>query len=193
MQTAGDDGPDEFERLVALYYLPLYRFAMSLSRSESEACDLVQDTFVSWAEKGERLADASKAKSWLFTTLHRRFLQGRRRALRFPQVDIESSTHELPLVEPSVVHRLEAEELLQLLGRIDPQFQAAVALFYLEDCSYAEIAGILEVPLGTVKSRIARGLAQLRDLMARHSSPNLPPRANTSAPLSGLPEKEGSS
>jgi len=54
---------------------------------------------------------------------------------------------------------------------VDPQYQAAVALFYLEDNSYNEIAGILEVPLGTVKSRIARGLAQLKELVLRSPPP----------------------
>ena len=52
----------------------------------------------------------------------------------------------------------------------DEQFQAAVALFYLEDYSYNEIAGILDIPLGTVKSRIARGLAQLKELVLRKTA-----------------------
>jgi RNA polymerase sigma-70 factor (ECF subfamily) len=52
-----------------------------------------------------------------------------------------------------------------MLSQVDPQFQAAVALFYLEDYSYNEIAAILEVPLGTVKSRIARGLRQLKRML----------------------------
>jgi RNA polymerase sigma-70 factor, ECF subfamily len=53
---------------------------------------------------------------------------------------------------------------------VDEQFQAAVALFYLEDYSYNEIASILEIPLGTVKSRIARGLAQLKELVLRKAA-----------------------
>jgi RNA polymerase sigma-70 factor, ECF subfamily len=167
IQTAGDAGSDEFERLVKLYYEPLYRFAMSLTRAESEACDLVQDTFVTWAEKGGQLADHAKVKPWLFTTLHRRFLQIQRRSVRFPHLDIDHVSQELPLVGPEAVQRLEAEELLAMLGAIDPQFRAAIALFYLEDYSYAEIAGILGVPLGTVKSRIARGLEQLKQLVRR--------------------------
>src|SRR6478736_902677 len=68
-------GKPEFQALVDAYYAPLYRFAMSLTRSESDAADLVQDAFVLWATKGHQLQDASKAKTWLFTTLHREFLQ----------------------------------------------------------------------------------------------------------------------
>ena len=76
----------------------------------------------------------------------------------------------MPNVEPDQMSHLDAQEVLQLLSRVDEQFQAAVALFYLEDYSYNEIASILEIPLGTVKSRIARGLAQLKELVLRKAA-----------------------
>jgi RNA polymerase sigma-70 factor (ECF subfamily) len=153
---------------VNLYYGPLFRFAMSLTRAEADALDLVQDTFSIWAEKGHQLHDPSKAKAWLFTTLHRRFLESARRAARFPHVDIDDAAPDLPSTDPpDYADRLDAKTVLELLACVDGQFQAAVALFYLEDYSYNEIAAILEVPLGTVKSRLARGLAQLKTLVAR--------------------------
>jgi RNA polymerase sigma-70 factor (ECF subfamily) len=157
--------PLEFENLVDTYYGPLYRFAMSLTRTESDAGDLVQDTFLAWGTKGHQLKDTSKVKAWLFTTLHRRFLETQRRATRFPHLEVEQAEDELPNVDPTLVDLLDGRTIVQMLGRVDPQFQAAVALFYLEDCSYNEIAEILGAPLGTVKSRIARGLAQLRALV----------------------------
>src|SRR5277367_753801 len=73
----------DFETLVTTYYELLYRFAVSLTRSEEDACDLVQQTFYKWATKGHQLRDASKVKSWLFTTLHRAFLELRRNQTRF--------------------------------------------------------------------------------------------------------------
>jgi RNA polymerase sigma-70 factor (ECF subfamily) len=164
-------GAVDFDQLVELHYGPLYRFAMSLTRAESDACDLVQQTFLTWATKGHQLQDVSKAKSWLFTTLHRCFLNSRRRSTRFPHLEIEEAEAELPNVEPDLVSHLDAQEALQLLSQVDEQFQAAVALFYLEDYSYNEIASILEIPLGTVKSRIARGLAQLKELVLRKAAP----------------------
>ena len=160
----------DFEKLVELHDGPLYRFAMSLTRTESDACDLVQQTFLIWATKGHQLQDLSKVKSWLFTTLHRCFLEARRRSTRFPHLEITEAEHELPSVEPDLVSHLDAQDVLQMLSQVDEQFQAAVALFYLEDYSYNEIAGILEVPLGTVKSRIARGLAQLKELVLRRAA-----------------------
>jgi RNA polymerase sigma factor (sigma-70 family) len=166
----GGSGDLDFQSLVDLHYVALYRFAMSLTRTESDACDLVQQTFLTWATKGHQLQDSAKAKAWLFTTLHRCFLESRRRATRFPHLEISEAEAELPKVEPELVNRLDAQHVLALLGQVDPQFQAAVALFYLEDYPYNEIASILEVPLGTVKSRIARGLAQLRELVLRQPS-----------------------
>ena len=168
-KEGGGAGVPEFETLVSLHHEPLFRFAMSLAHAESDAADLVQDTFLTWAEKGHQLQDPGKAKSWLFTTLHRRFLERQRRITRFPEVDIAALTEELPDADPEMVNRLDGGELVRLLGQVDPQFKGAVALFYLEDYPYAEIAEILEVPLGTVKSRIARGLAQLRALVISRS------------------------
>jgi RNA polymerase sigma-70 factor (ECF subfamily) len=157
----------EFEGLVARYYEPLYQFAFSLARDESDACDLTQQTFCIWAAKGHQLRDASKVKTWLFTTLHREFLGIRRKQTRFPQVELEQAVAELPVVSPAATSRLDTEQVLDALARMDDIYQAPVALFYLQDHSYNEIAEILEVPLGTVKSRLARGIGQLQQLLAR--------------------------
>ncbi len=157
-------GELDFTALVDLYYGPMYRFALSLTHTESDACDLVQETFRVWATKGHQLQDRTKAKAWLFTTLHRLFLNSHRRNVRFPHVDLAQAAEELPSVAPASLSDLNGRDVLTLLAQVDSQFQAPVSLFYLEDLSYQQIAEILGVPLGTVKSRIARGLAQLKHL-----------------------------
>jgi RNA polymerase sigma-70 factor, ECF subfamily len=158
-------GPD-FETVVAAYYEPLYKFAFSLTRAEADACDLTQQTFYIWATKGHQLRDASKIKSWLFTTLHRGFLESRRRQTRFPHFELEETDTNLPVTLPEAARRLDALQAVEALGQVDELYRAPVALFHLEDCSYQEIADILEVPIGTVKSRISRGLAQLKHIFA---------------------------
>jgi RNA polymerase sigma-70 factor (ECF subfamily) len=155
----------DFESLVSRYYRSLYQFAFSLTRSEAEACDLTQQTFYVWATKGHQLRDASKVKTWLFTTLHHEFLKTRRRQTRFPHYELEKMDHELPTISPSTVDQLDADTVVEALGRVDELYQAPVALFYLEEHSYKEIAEILEVPIGTVQSRIARGKAQLQRIL----------------------------
>src|SRR5262249_15422437 len=136
----------DFEKLVDLYYPSLYRFAYSLTRQESDACDLTQETFYIWATKGHQVRDESKVKSWLFTTLHREYLQRYRRNARFPQVEIGSAEPELPEIAAVSSERLDRHNILSALGKIDQTFQPAIALFYLEDYSYPEIAEILRIP-----------------------------------------------
>jgi RNA polymerase sigma factor (sigma-70 family) len=168
-----DDGDQSatFEGLVDSHYESLFRFAMSLTGNESDACDLVQDTFVKWAEKGHQLRDQSKAKSWLFTTLHRRFLEAQRHMVRFPHLDLEEASYELPVLEAEAVVHLSGVEIVIMLNQVDPRYRAAVSLFYLEENSYAEIAAVLDIPVGTVKSRISRGLSHLKVLMSATEQP----------------------
>lgn len=156
----------DFESLVTQYYESLYQFAFSLTRSEADACDLTQQTFYIWAAKGHQLRDVTKVKTWLFTTLHRQFLEIRRKQTRFPHQELDEAGGDLPAATPRPGGQLDGASVLRALAQVDEIFQAPVALFYLEDCAYQEIANILEVPLGTVKSRISRGLGQLQRLLA---------------------------
>jgi RNA polymerase sigma factor (sigma-70 family) len=168
----------EFEGLVERFYRMLYQFAFSLTRSEADASDLAQQTFFVWAEKGSQLRDQSKVKSWLFTSLHRAFLQSRRRQTRFHHCELSDVESELPPVSPPEVNRLDSSQVLEALRQLDDIYRAPVALFYLDDCPYKDIAEMLGVPLGTVKSRIARGIAQLRQLMGGKPTPLMSKEAN---------------
>jgi RNA polymerase sigma factor (sigma-70 family) len=152
----------QFEAIVCEHHEALYRFAMSLTGAECDARDLTQQTFYTWARKGNQLRDLSKVKSWLFTTLHRSFLAKRRRENRFPHDDIEEAGSELPSIMPTQFDWADSTDALTAMGKVDEVYKGAVALFFLEDYSYREIARILEIPIGTVKSRIARGVTQLR-------------------------------
>jgi RNA polymerase sigma factor (sigma-70 family) len=162
---------NEFEEIVLQHYEPLYRFAFSLARTESDAEDLTQQAFYVWAAKGHQLRDRSKVKTWLFTTLHRAFLESRRRQTRFPHHSLdEIAPDDLPTTSPHSADNLDSSQVLAALARVDEVYQAAVALFYLEDYSYRDISEILEVPIGTVKSRMSRGIMQLRQMIGPAAS-----------------------
>ena len=137
---------------------------MTLTRAESDARDLTQQTFYIWATKGHQSRDLSKAKAWLFTTLNRAFLTGQKRQIRFPHHNLEDVSQELPALSRELIDQADCSQVLPALAQVDEVYQAAVALYYLEDRSYKDIAVVLDVPIGTVKSRIARGIAQLRKL-----------------------------
>ena len=155
----------DFESLVGRYYRPLYQFAFGLARNEAEACDLTQQTFYVWATKGHQLRDAAKIKTWLFTTLHHEFLKSRRRQTRFPHYELEQVESELPTISPTTVNQLDAGSVVEALGQVEEPYQAPLVLFYMEEHSYKEIAEILEVPIGTVQSRISRGKLQLQKIL----------------------------
>lgn len=165
----------EFETLVERHYGALYRFALSLVRQQSDAADLTQQTFLVWARKGHQLRDRAKARTWLFTTLRRLFIETRRRAERHADEPWDDHNPELPTMSPERARQVDVETLLGALSGIDEVFRAPVTLFYLDDFSYLEIAEILGVPLGTVKSRISRGIGQLQqrlvDPSAAHKEP----------------------
>src|SRR5262249_58296061 len=93
----------DFEQLVDQQYAPLFRFALSLARSEAEAADLTQQTFFLWAAKGHQLRDRSKAKSWLFTTLYREFLNRRRPQVRFPQIVLDETVEAAIILLSNVI------------------------------------------------------------------------------------------
>ena len=173
---------EQFEAVVSNYYEPLFRFAMTLTRTESDARDLTQHTFLVWARKGHELRDIAKAKSWLFTTLHRAFLETRRRQIRFPHDELEAAGEQLPAVTQDLVRHLDSANVLSAMANVDEIFRAAIGLFYLEDYSYKQIAAILEIPIGTVRSRIARGIAQLRKTLLSDGSSISMSTPDTTAP-----------
>lgn len=156
----------KFEDIVEAYYAPLHRFAVSLTRRDHDAWDLTQQTFLIWAKDGHRLRDTAKTKAWLFTTLHRQFLQTRRHETRFPHFEVGGMDQELPTIEPGVVAQMDAATVLEALHCLEEIYRAPLALFYLEDLSYQEISEVLEIPGGTVMSRLSRGKEQLRQALA---------------------------
>jgi RNA polymerase sigma-70 factor (ECF subfamily) len=138
-----------------------------VAKNPSDASDLTQQTFFLWATKGHTLRDFSKVKSWLFTTLHREFLGSRRRDWRQTALaDLPVEDQDPPEVEIDSVAKMDAPLVLSALQEVDIVYRAPLTLFYLQEHSYLGIAEILDVPVGTVMSRISRGKAQLRAILA---------------------------
>jgi len=162
----------DLESLVDRHYSSLFQFAFSLTRNENDACDLTQETFLVWARKGHQLRDITKVKTWLFTTLYREFLEKKRRQVRFPHYELSEVKDDLPRVSPVTVNQLDSNTVLRALAKLDETFQAPLSLFYLEDYSYKEIAEILQIPIGTVKSRISRGIVQLHQTLVHGETPS---------------------
>ena len=156
----------EFAELVDAHYQALFRFGMSLTRNTDRASDLVQETFCIWAAKGDQLRDRTKAKTWLFTTLHREFLTQRRRSAKFSDEPLdEATTAGMFAPEEDAERQMDGQRVLELLAALEEAYRAPIALFYLQQHSYKEIAEILDLPIGTVMSRLSRGKEMLRRRM----------------------------
>ena len=158
------------QHIVDTYYQQLYRFGISLTRDVDRAADLVQQVFVIWAQKGHQLKDDNKVKSWLFTSLYREHLRLAKRQNRFPSQDYEEAAENIPAESTSADRTMDAQLALDLLGQLDETYRAPLTLFYLQQHSYKEIAEILDIPIGTVMSRISRAKEQLRNKMLREPS-----------------------
>jgi RNA polymerase sigma-70 factor (ECF subfamily) len=196
MTLSPSSNPDEpgfpaldYDAIVDRFYEGLYRFALGLSGKASDAADLTQETYHILLVKGDRIRDPSRVKSWLFTTLYREFLRRHRHLSRFPELELAEVDSELPTVEGRQIESLDATLVLDALQALDEIFRAPLAMFYLESLSYKEIAEVLDLPLGTVMSRISRGKQRLRRKLVGvfQQDAGKPPEVREPSPDQGMP------
>jgi RNA polymerase sigma-70 factor, ECF subfamily len=159
----------DYEQAVNSFYEPLYGFAYSLSGNENDACELTQETFARLLSKSAQVREESKLKSWLFTTLYRVFLGWKSRERRLPHLEISSVEPELPPVAAELVDMMERDIVRDALLKIDERYRVPLMLYYLEEHSYEEIAELLEIPIGTVMSRLSRAKVLMRQCLAARS------------------------
>lgn len=163
--AAGDHGDHAAFEAAALSHLDsLYGAALRLTRQPADAEDLVQETYLKAFRASDSFAPGTNLKAWLFTILHNTWRNMIRDRSRNP-VDVDSDAverahdtvadRESP--ERLLTRRAMGEELRAALDSLPPAFREAVWLRDVEELSYAEIARVLDIPMGTVMSRISRG------------------------------------
>lgn len=158
----------DYEQAVAAYYEPLYAFGYSLAGNPDDASELTQEAYSRLLSKGGQVRDASKVKSWLFTTLYRIFIGWKARERRLPHFEISTVEGELPAIMTEHVDVLEEQAVRDAVLELEEHYRAPLVLFYLNDHSYEEIASTLDIPVGTVMSRLSRAKGLLRErLVAR--------------------------
>lgn len=152
----------DYEQITALHHESLYRFAFSLAGNPDDAAELTQEAYVRLLNKSWQLRDQSRVKSWLCTTLYRIFLGWKRRESRFPHLEVLSVEEELPPLTPEIADQLDGEVAMDAALELEEHFRVPLVLHYLQCLSYREIAEVLNVPIGTVMSRLSRGKDLLR-------------------------------
>ncbi|MEK6325101.1 MAG: RNA polymerase sigma factor [Acidobacteriota bacterium] len=143
---------------------PLYRYILSLARDEHLAEDVLQEVFIRIYRKLRWLREPDVFRSWAYRIATRETLRRLKRERRWDdQVRDEATLQAIPT--PPSREELAAdriEHLSQSLAKLSPASRAVVVLYYLHEMSLGEVAGVLEIPLGTVKSRLSYGLRSMR-------------------------------
>ncbi len=149
--------------LVRQHHSLLYRYAYRLSGSAADAEDLTQETYLQACRKIDQLRDPGSAKGWLCTILRNRYLK-RLRDKDHPEVPLGSALESIPETKSTeaATFGIDSDQLQTALGMLPEPFRSPLILFYFEEFSYQEIADQMQVPVGTVMSRLSRAKAHLR-------------------------------
>lgn len=161
------------ERLIEEQIPRLRRYARALTGNAHRADDLVQDTLErAWA-KFALWRRGSDLRAWLFAIMHNVFVnQVTSSSARQEWQPLDGEALEVP-VEPAQERALEMRDLASSLAQLPAEYREVLLLIGLEELRYEEAAKILNVPLGTVMSRLSRGRERLRQLMAGQTQPAL--------------------
>jgi RNA polymerase sigma-70 factor (ECF subfamily) len=160
---------------LVIAHLPgLRRYARALTGDAWAADDLVQDTLERACDRWRLWTVGTDLRAWLFTLMHNLFLNGRRSAVARPALvpvdEVEG------LLEAPASSRDELLDLQRCLLMLPDEQRAVLLLVGMEEMAYADVARILDLPLGTVMSRLSRARARLRELM------DAPARVPTTVP-----------
>ncbi len=153
--------PQAMQRLVEDYYVPLYRYAYRLSGSTADAEDLTQEAFCKAQFNYGQLRDASRARPWLFSILRNAYLH-RVRAERQQACVSLDNLDDVPERLPDALPDIDPERLQRALNELPEVFRTPIILYYFEDFGYRDIAEQMDLPIGTVMSRLARAKVHLR-------------------------------
>jgi RNA polymerase sigma-70 factor, ECF subfamily len=152
----------------------VYRFALSLTRDESDADDVVQDTFLRAYRSWHTFVPGTDCRRWLFTICRNAFLRSRERLWYRMEIDEGERDATVPEVSndqfEELFVRLDVNSALErALRRVPEPFRSALVLVDVEDQSYETAAEVLGVPVGTVRSRLFRGRRLMQELLQAHA------------------------
>ena len=174
---AGDPGP--FEAFVADETRTFLAFFLRLGARQEEAEDLTQDVFLKLYRSSEGYQARERFVPFAFRVARNAWIDRRRRAAARPRVAEETEDGRAPLVEEvpttegnperGLVQREGADRVRRALGELSESHRAVFELGVLQELSYAEIAEVLSIPVGTVKSRMFHAVRRLRDILEKAS------------------------
>lgn len=169
-----------FDALVAKYQVRAYHFAYRLTRNEEEASDVVADAFVRVYNALHNFKSQSAFSTWLYRIMTNCFLDVKKKeknrqtvsletAMQTSEGEVERQVEDTGPTPQDETLRTAREEQMEMAINKLPEYQRAmIVMYHAEMMSYEEIAAALDLPLGTVKSRLNRARLLLRDLLMKH-------------------------
>lgn len=155
-------GRNRIEELVEAYYSSLYRYAFRLCGAVAEAEDLTQETFFQAQVKLGQLRDEGRVRNWLFAIMRNQYLHRVRGNKKESTISLDGLA-EVAERLPEPLPEIDPERLQGYLNELPETFRTPIILYYFEDFSYRDIAEQMDLPIGTVMSRLARAKSFLRD------------------------------
>lgn len=160
--------PEIFEAEAIQHIDDLYRTAKRLTRSETEADDLVQETYMQAWKSFDHYELGTNCRAWLYKILFNKFDHHRRK--QFTQAkyfqEADELVFELSAATPSVPEHLTDREVISALDKLPEHYRSVVLLADVHEFDYKEVAEILSIPMGTVMSRLNRARTQLKKSLA---------------------------
>lgn len=161
---------EAFEQEALPLMADIFRVAQYLTRNRTEAEDLTQETFAEALRSFHRYRKDTNCRAWLVTILYHLNSKRLRKSGQLKLVENnEEQIAQTVAFEPPISQQITDEEVLQALERIPEQFRHVVVLTDVEDFSYKEVAALLNAPIGTVMSRLARGRKLLRQQLYNYA------------------------
>jgi RNA polymerase sigma-70 factor (ECF subfamily) len=162
---------EEFEGAALPHLNDLFRTALRLTRDRAEAEDLVQEAYLQAWKSFHRFEPGTNCRAWLFKILFHVIQHHRRKWFKMRLVsDEDARIEETISYEPPVSPHLRDEDVLAAFEKIPLHYREVVLLADVEELSYKEVAAVLDIPLGTVMSRLNRGRKLLRHELAEFAS-----------------------
>ena len=158
---ASDRNKPNLQRLIDDHLDAVYRYAYRLTGAVQDAEDLTQQVFLLAQQRLDQLREVERARGWLCTILRNCFLRMVQQTQPVPATNVGLNMEAVSAEDVSG-RAVDSDELQAALDELPAEFRVVVAMYYFEDCSYREIAEKLDLPMGTVMSRLARAKGHLR-------------------------------
>ncbi len=153
----------DFEAVALPHLNDIFRTASGLLRNRTEAEDLSQDVYMHAWKSFHRFEPGTNCRAWLFKILFHRLHHHRRKWFQLKLTKEADLLEDTLQWEPPVKEQLSDEEILGALGKLPEDYRAVVLLADVEEFSYKEVAATLDIPMGTVMSRLSRARRLLRE------------------------------